>query len=172
MNPLDLIVCLALAVAVWRGWRSGVIVQVCSLAGLLVALWLAARYGGQAGRWLRLDETDAAAGGFVAVFVAGLLAAGVAARLLRGVVRFAGLGLLDRVLGVAVSAAKWLLALGALFAALDDLNGEYRLVSPATIEESKTFRPVGDFASRLFPRLRAWGEAAVSADADEEPKTA
>ncbi|MDE7123533.1 MAG: CvpA family protein, partial [Alistipes sp.] len=63
MNLLDLIVCLALVVAVWNGWRSGVVVQVCSLAGLLAALWAAARYGAPAGEWLRLDEGRAAAGG-------------------------------------------------------------------------------------------------------------
>lgn len=164
MNLLDLIVCLALVAAVWNGWRSGVVVQVCSLAGLLAALWAAARYGAQAGEWLRLDEGSAAAGGFVATFVAALVAAGIAARLLRGVVRFAGLGFWDRGLGVAVSAAKWLLLLGALFSALDDLNGSYGLVAPETIAESKTYRPVRDLTECLFPRLRAWGEAAVSAE--------
>ena len=34
MNTIDLIVLLALGLAVWSGWRRGFVVQVGSLAGL------------------------------------------------------------------------------------------------------------------------------------------
>ncbi|WP_290586831.1 CvpA family protein [Alistipes sp. CAG:268] len=65
MNSIDLIVCLILLLAVWNGWRQGLVVQVCSLAGIVIAIWLAAHYGARVGEWLRLDESFSAAGGFV-----------------------------------------------------------------------------------------------------------
>ena len=72
MNAIDLIVCLVLALAVWNGWRQGFVVQVCSLAGVVAGIWLAAHYGGRVGAWLELDGEFAAAGGFAAVLVAAL----------------------------------------------------------------------------------------------------
>ena len=54
MNTLDLIVCLVLALAVWNGWRQGFVVQICSLAGIVAGIWIAARFGAQVGGWLRL----------------------------------------------------------------------------------------------------------------------
>ena len=45
LNSIDLIVCLILLLAVWNGWRQGLVVQVCSLAGIVIAIWLAAHYG-------------------------------------------------------------------------------------------------------------------------------
>ena len=93
MNAIDLIVCLVLALAVWNGWRQGFVVQVCSLAGVVAGIWLAAHYGGRVGAWLELDGEFAAAGGFAAVLVAVVLAVAVAARLVRRLCRFAGLGI-------------------------------------------------------------------------------
>lgn len=167
MNTIDLLVLLALAVAVWSGWRRGFVVQAGSLAGLGAALWAAWRYGDTVAAWLGLDADTAAAGGFVAVLVAVLLLTGIAVRLVRGVCRFAGLGLFDTLLGVAVSLFKWLLLLGVLFSALDSLNSDYALLPQQTVDESKTYRPLRDFSQRLFPRLRAWGEAAVSDRKDD-----
>ena len=45
MNTIDLIVLLALGLAVWSGWRRGFVVQVGSLAGLALALWAAWQIG-------------------------------------------------------------------------------------------------------------------------------
>lgn len=55
MNVLDLIVYLALALAVWDGWRRGVVLQLASLVAVAAGIWLAARFGSPVGAWLRLD---------------------------------------------------------------------------------------------------------------------
>lgn len=166
MNTIDLIVLLALAAAVWSGWRRGFVVQAGSLAGLGLALWAAWHYGDTAAAWLRLDDDTAAAGGFVAVLVAVLLLTGIAVRLIRGLCRFAGLGLFDTLLGVAVSLFKWVLLLGVLCSALDSLNSDYALLPQQTVDESKTYRPLRDFSQRLFPRLKALGEAVAAPRTD------
>ena len=44
MNILDIIVWLALAVAVFNGWRKGFIGKLFSLAGLVGGIWLALGY--------------------------------------------------------------------------------------------------------------------------------
>lgn len=171
MNTIDLIVCLVLVVAVWNGWRQGFIVQICSLAGLVAGIWLAARFGAQVGGWLRLDQNVAAAGGFVAVLLAVILLVAVAGRLVRRLFHFAGFGIPDIVLGVAVSVLKYLLLLSVLCSAFNALNEDYTLVGPRSIEQSKSYKPLLRLSERLFPYLERLGGQLPGADVfrREEP---
>ncbi len=158
MNTIDFIVCLVLVLAVWNGWRQGFVVQICSLAAVAVGLWLASRYGTAAGAWLRLDDSVQAAGGFVAVLLAAILATAIAGRLLRRLFRFAGFGLLDVVLGIAVCAIKYLLLLSVLFAALDKLDPKHKLVEERTLDASKCYEPLLRLSETLFPMLERAAE--------------
>lgn len=158
MNTIDLIVCLVLVLAVWTGWRQGFVLQICSLAGLVAAIWLAAHFGAEAGRWLKLDESVSEAGGFVTVLIFVVILVAIGARVLRKVCHFAGLGVADIVLGVAVAALKYILLLGVLFSAFDKLNEDYSIVGPQTIEHSKTYKPIKDLAGSVMPFLDRIGE--------------
>ena len=170
MNTVDLIVCLVVVLAVWNGWRQGFIVQICSLAGIVAGIWLAARFGAEVGGWLRLDEGVAAAGGFVVVLVVVVLAVAIAARLARKLFRFAGFGVADIVLGIVVSLLKFLLVLSVLFSAFDRLNEDYCLVGPRTIDRSRTYKPVMRLSESLFPFLEWVGDRVPDAlDREERP---
>lgn len=168
MNTIDLIVCLVLVAAVWNGWRQGFIVQVCSLGALVAGIWLASRFGGEAGGWLRLDESVRTAGGFVVVLLAVVLLAAVAARIIRKLFRFAGFGLPDTLLGVAVSVLKYLLLLSVLFSAFDTLNADHSIVGPRTFASSKSYRPVMRFSELIFPFFEWVGDRVP----DRQPQNA
>lgn len=167
MNVIDLIVCLVLALALWNGWRQGFIVQVCSLAAIVLGIWLAARYGAQVGAWLRLDARFEAAGGFAAVLVATVLAVAIAARVLRKLFHFAGFGLPDILLGIAVSVVKYLLVMSALVAAFDRINADHKLVEARTIEKSRSYKPLLRLSESLFPFLEWVGEQVPQLDAKD-----
>ena len=111
-----------LALAVWNGWRQGFVVQICSLAGIVAGIWIAARFGAQVGGWLRLDDEVAAAGGFVTALVVVILVVAIAGRLVRKLFHFAGFGIADTLLGIAVSVLKYLLVLSVLFSAFDEIG--------------------------------------------------
>ncbi len=164
MNAVDLIVCLVLVLAVWNGWRQGFILQVCSLAGIVAGIWLAARFGTQVGEWLQLEPDIASAGGFVTVLIAVILVVAIAGRLVRKLFHFAGFGIADTLLGIAVSVLKYLLVLSALFSAFDTLNADYTLVSPETIEKSKSYKPVMRLSEAVFPFLEWVGEQVPGPD--------
>ena len=164
MNAVDLIVCLVLVLAVWNGWRQGFILQVCSLAGIVAGIWLAARFGTQVGEWLQLEPDIVSAGGFVTVLIAVILVVAIAGRLVRRLFHFAGFGIADTLLGIAVSVLKYLLVLSALFSAFDTLNADYTLVSPETIEKSKSYKPVMRLSEAVFPFLEWVGEQVPGPD--------
>lgn len=166
MNLFDLLVCIVLALAVWNGWRRGCILQLCSLAGLFIAVWLAARFGAEVGRFVGLEGGAVAPGGFVIVLLAALCVAAVIGRMLRKLLNFAGLGIADILLGIAVSVVKYVLLSSVLFTAFERMNAEFRMVEPRTIERSKTYRPMLTVADRVFPFVeRLWEEASEQLDA-------
>ena len=103
-------------------------------------------------------ETVSAAGGFVVVLLAVILLMAVAGRLVRKLFHFAGFGIPDIVLGIAVSVLKYMLVLSVLFSAFDSLNEDYTLVGPQTIEKSKSYKPVMRLSEAVFPFLEWVGE--------------
>ncbi len=162
MNVIDLLVCLVLLVALWNGWRRGFILQVCSLAAVVIAIWLAAHFGAATGEALRIDPAYAPAAGFTAVLVAAVLAVAVLARLLRKIFRFAGFGPLDILLGILAAVVKYMLLLSVLFAAIDRFNVDYALIPAETVASSRTWRPVRSLSHSLLP-FAGW----VSEQAEE-----
>lgn len=158
MNILDLIIVIVLALALWNGWRRGLVLQLFSLVSIVAAIWLAAHYGGEAGAFLKLDEAYREPAGFVVVLLGGLLLVALLARLVRKLFQFAGFGWLDRLGGVLVAAAKYLLLLSLAFAAFERINGEGTLLAKEKIEQSKGYAPVRDLSRRILPFVSWLGE--------------
>ena len=79
-----------------------------------------------------------------------LIAVAIVGRLLRKVFHFAGFGIPDHLLGVAVSAAKTLLVLGLLFSAFESLNKDHTLAEEKTLDRSVCYRPMIRLADSLF----------------------
>ena len=166
MSVIDLIIGLLMLWAVFSGWRQGLILQLCSLAGIVLGAWLGIRFGAEAGALLHLDEEFAAPGGFLAVFVVVLIAVAILGRLLRKAFHFAGFGIPDHLLGVVVSAAKMLLILSLLFSAFEAVNKDHTLVAEKTLDRSICYKPMIHLADSLFPFLE-WAKEQVAANDDE-----
>ena len=111
-----------------------------------------------------MEPDIASAGGFVTVLIAVILVVAIAGRLVRRLFHFAGFGIADTLLGIAVSVLKYLLVLSALFSAFDTLNADYTLVSPETIEKSKSYKPVMRLSEAVFPFLEWVGEQVPGPD--------
>lgn len=150
MNVFDIILYLALAWAVFNGWRRGFLLQMLSLAAVVAAFYLAVKYGAELGAVMGIKE-GAAVAGFLIIFVAALVGIGIVGHLMRAVFRFAGLGAIDTLLGVLFSVAKILLVVSVLYAGFDALNRDCDMVSSETIDESRWFRPVAGLTDKLTP---------------------
>ena len=151
MNIIDIIVGLLLVWAVWCGWRKGIILQVCSIAGLVIAIWLGFKFGETVGLMAQIDPKMAAVGGFLIVFVVALILSSIISRMVRKLFRFAGLGLLDRMLGTMLSVAKYTIMIGILLSAFNRLNANYKMVDDKVIRSSVTFRPMMRLSEQVIP---------------------
>ena len=151
MNLFDVIVYIALAWAVFNGWRRGFLLQLVSLVAVIAGLMLAAKYGAYVGSLMGLDSPTAAIVGFLMIFLAALVAITIVGHLLRAVLRFSGLGVADVLLGILFSVLKIGLVVGVLFSWFAAINRDYTWVEKQTIEQSRWFVPVVRVTDTLMP---------------------
>lgn len=151
MNILDIIVWLVLAVAVFNGWRKGLIGKLFSLGGLVAGIWLALCCGPRCGEALQLEGRAADVVGFLVLLVATLIVAGIIGRIVSKACSTIGLGGINALLGILLGIAEGVLLLGLLFTAVDYFAP--KLIAPETRSESKCYGPIMQVADTVFPPL-------------------
>lgn len=151
MNVFDIIIYLALAWAVFNGWRRGFLLQLISLVAVAAAVYCAIKFGAQAGVMLSLEGPSASIVGFLVIFVASIIIISVGGRLLRAVLRFSGLGAMDVVLGVLFSALKMALVVCVSFSWFATINKNYSLVSEQIVGESRWFETAVGLTDKITP---------------------
>jgi membrane protein required for colicin V production len=109
MNLADLLIVIVLVVSVVSAFVKGFFVEVFSLVGVVLGLFIAAaNYGGFAPWVLRVVHNREAANliSFLLIAFLVMLVAGLVGRLLRGLFRGVGLGIVDRLLGAVFGLVK------------------------------------------------------------------
>src|ERR1700760_1486840 len=101
MNLADLLIVIVLVVSVVSAFVKGFFVEVFSLAGVVLGLFIAAANYGVVAPWVfrLLPNRDVAnLVAFLLISLVVMLLAGLAGRLMRSLVRGVGLGIVDRLL--------------------------------------------------------------------------
>lgn len=151
MSWLDVVIAVPLLWALYKGYTEGVILQLGGIAGLLVGVWLAFRYGRELGLAMKLDPSLAPVVGFVVIVAGVLIAIGLLGRLAHGLFKITGLGMFDTVGGVVLGGLKMALILSVLLCGFDYLNGRHGWVSGETLGRSRLYAPVKGLGAYVFP---------------------
>ena len=146
MNIFDVIVYIALAWAVLNGWRKGFLLQLVSLVAVVAALFLAARCSSTVGGWLGLGAASSSIVGFIIIFLVALIAITICGYLMRAILKVAGLGPMDAILGIVFSIMKVSLVVGVMFSWISTINNNFNFVPQSKIEQSLWFEPVKSVA--------------------------
>ena len=121
MAALDWIFLAVLAASLLLGAWRGLVFELLSLAGWVVAFFAAQWFAGDVGAWLPMGQSDAAwrhVAGFALVFVGSVFACGLVAWLLKKLVEAVGLRPADRALGALFGVLRGLVLLLALASAV------------------------------------------------------
>lgn len=162
MNVFDIIVCIIAVAAVINGWRRGFAVQVVGLAAIIIGIIVAVNTCALAGAKLGIDPRYASAVGFLVVFLAVAAVLLLLGRLIRRIFKFAGLGILDVLLGIVLSLLKVAIVLGILCTIFDKINEGAHFVPRETLDRSITYRPLCNMVSSVG----LWGR--IAADTTEK----
>ena len=155
MNWLDIVIFLLLALAVWDGWRNGVITQILGLIAVALGIFLAWRFGHTIGVGLGLEGVGATVAGFVIVLVVVIVAVVLIGRLTRGLFKVVGLGVFDKILGVVLSALKMFALAGLAVMLLEAVDPEGKVLTDSVKERSVMFGVVEGVNGVVFPAVES-----------------
>ena len=153
MNVLDIILLILLALGVYEGFRDGIIVQLGGIAGLLLGVYFAFRFGPWVSSLLAIPEDFSRIAGFIIVLLAVILIVTILSRLLSKVLNVTGLGILNKLGGVILAVFKTGLILGLLLYCFDYLNRRQDWVEKQTLEKSALYSPLIGVAEFAFPYI-------------------
>lgn len=172
MNIIDILVGLVLVLCVWSGWRSGILVQLSGIVGIVVGAWVAYRFSHAIGRWLDLEEMPSEAL-FVLVLVGVLVCVILLCQLVTRLLKAGGLAGPLRLLGAVFAGAKGILLLGlalvALEAAMPWLSAKNRASFGKTLKEARSYALLKEVGTFVFPYLVSGVKAAADLYPTVEP---
>lgn len=165
MNGLDIFFAVVLLWAVFNGWRRGFLKQLFSLAGVVIGIWITAKYGARVGTWIPGDPVYTTPAGYVLLLLVSMIGLGLLGRAVSGLFSLAGFGTLDVLLGVLLSVTKWAVLLGLLCYGFVKLDPEGKVLDGKYRTASRVFTPLSRIPVKVMPFVeQAWSEAAKTID--------
>lgn len=141
-SGIDLVLWLFLLLAAFHGYRSGLIQQLFSLAGILGGLFLAHFWKSPAESWLlKLGASPEWAGlwAYIAVVLFFFLIMVIAGKVVTLLADLTPVGFLNRGLGIFFSLVQAAFILGLLCMGIEFFNQQHHFANPALFEQSRLF---------------------------------
>ncbi|HOY33279.1 MAG TPA: CvpA family protein [Bacteroidales bacterium] len=159
MNYLDLIIIIPLGIAVFRGLRKGLIIELA----LLVALFLGALAGIYCSDFVAemlvqnfgINEVYTKAVAFALIFIGIMIVVRLLAKALEKVVDLAALTFVNKMLGALFSALKIAFLLSIVFFIFNRFDPNVKVITRQAQEKSLLYKPVSAIAPLCIPRIKS-----------------
>ncbi len=155
MNGLDIIVAVVIVYSIFKGYNSGLVRQLASLAGIIVCILLSGKISSiilpHLHEWAvfpaGLEKPAAFITSFLLIFIVVLLLG----YMLQTILESIKLGLLNRIGGVVLCLAKWLIILSLIINLTEEMDQKHSLIPENISEKSKTYRYIQPVVSAIMP---------------------
>ncbi len=150
MSYIDIIILLFLLYGAYRGFSRGLIVEVATLAGLVLGVYMAVRYSSYTENFLRdflnFSSRYISYVALAVTFILVVILVYIVGKLLTKLVDIISLGLVNKLLGTALGVAKYFLIVCVLLLVTDALNEKFQFISEETRQKSLLFYPFLNFS--------------------------
>ena len=144
--------------AIFRGLSKGFIAPAAALVALVLGAWMSFHFSSTVVEWIRpamdVSPVILQAIAFTLILMAVFLALTLAGKALEGLVKVVMLGWLNKLLGVAFSLLKVILAIGLVILLIDTVTHALEIDCSKTTAESLLYNPVKSFADVFFPYIK------------------
>ena len=158
MSYIDIIILLFLLYGAYRGFSRGLIVEVATLAGLVLGVYMAVRYSSYTENFLRdflnFSSRYISYVALAVTFILVVILVYIVGKLLTKLVDIISLGLVNKLLGTALGVAKYFLIVCVLLLVTDALNEKFQFISEDTRQKSLLFYPFLNFAQEMYNAIR------------------
>ena len=157
MNTIDLVFAVVLLWSAYRGFSKGFIVQLATLAALLLGILGAVMFSDYtssliiknfevSGNYLPIIS-------FAVTFIVIVIAVHLLAKMLNKLIDAIALGVVNRLLGVLFSVLKIAFIVSIILVLVNKVDNKYNFIPNETKEKSLLYMPLSNFAPMIFPYL-------------------
>lgn len=177
MNYIDLVLGIILILAAVQGFRKGFIVELASLAALVLGIWGAIRFSdwtaGLISDTMNYHSKHLTTIAFIVTFIAIVVLIHVLGKVLDNAVRAVALGFLNRLAGIVFGVLKVAVILSIFLLLFDTIDENVHLLPSRQKTESKVYAPMKQLVPTLFPFIKLWdfGKGPEPAQKIPEPKS-
>lgn len=152
---LDLIILIPIAWGMFRGFKRGLIIELCTLMALVLGIFGAAEFGDMGSEYIQTtfntEPRMSLVLAFTILFIIIVVAVFFFGKILTQVIKMAALGLVNKLFGMLFGGTKFLLIVSALLFVINGFSES--LIPNDWKKESYLYQPVQNVALVLYPVL-------------------
>ncbi|MBD3582057.1 CvpA family protein [Flavobacterium selenitireducens] len=158
MAFIDILLIIFLFIGTFKGLRNGLFVELASLIGIFLGLWVALKFSNVTrdffGQHLGSNPKTAYVIAFIITMVAVVVAISLMAKVLTKVADFSGIGIFNSIGGALFGFIRMALVLSVLLNIFDKVNIMETFASRETLDKSKVYGPLKASAEIVYPFLK------------------
>jgi membrane protein required for colicin V production len=157
MNLLDILLIVPLLWFAYRGFKRGLIIELASLAALILGIFAALHFSWYAGSilddYFEMDEKYLSLLSFAVTFIVVVLIVYTIGKLIEKVVDMVALGFVNKLFGALFGILKSALLLSVILLVLTSLDKNEKVLTQKAKDNSVLYKPVASIVLYIIPRL-------------------
>jgi membrane protein required for colicin V production len=152
---IDILTCLMLVLALYKGWTKGLIMSVFELVAFFLGMTLAFHFSGKLAGYLAKEGSDSKWYPFLAfiiILIATIILVRIIGKVLEAAAELMLMGLLNKLLGIFIYAFIYL----TLFASVLFYLNKYHILIDSVITDSYTGKYVFNFGKWVTETFSSW----------------
>ena len=172
MNYIDIILILLLVFSAISGFRKGLIVELASLAALILGIWGAIEFSDVTSDFLvenfNMNSEHLNIISFIVTFVVIVILVHIVGGVVNKMVETVMLGFLNKLAGLVFAIVRAALILSIILVIFDKIDEDVQILSPEVKSESRMYEPIRNLAPSLFPFIDFWDDTDTSENHSNE----
>ena len=162
MNYIDIVLGILLLLSAVGGFKKGLIVELASLAALILGIWGAIKFSYITSEflvenfdwnWNHLNTVS-----FIITFIIIVILVNIVAKTVTKLVETVMLGFVNKLAGLVFGFLKGAIILSIILVVFNNINDDIEILSEETKSESRIYEPLRNFAPSIFPFIDFWDE--------------
>jgi len=155
MNYFDIIVGGILLLALVKGFKKGLVIELATLAALVLGILGAIKFSDITEQYLiqHINSNHIGLIAFFVTFILIVIGVHIIAKMLDKLVSAVALGFINRILGAAFSVLKYAFIISVLMAVFNSFDKNFNIIPDKQKESSILYIPMSKLALTIFPYL-------------------
>ena len=172
MSWLDILILLPLLIGLVRGLMKGLIVEISSIAAIILGFFGAKYWSAAFASWLmqqfNWSETACIVVAYALLFAGIALGLNIVARLLSKLFQKIQLGWINRLFGGLFGIAKWGIVIVALVLCVHNLDKQFQFIQPELREKSVVYTTLTPYAEKAWEEIKTQVETQKAQQEDKQ----